>query len=61
MAKVYQMEVAAYLQADFDSVAHSILFADSITPLGVDTPSGAGNSIIVTSSVDSTAALGSAS
>jgi hypothetical protein len=53
MAKVYQVEVAAFGQADFDAIAHSLLFADSITPLGVDTPSGAGNSIIVTSGVDS--------
>ena len=54
MAKVYQLEVLGdYTQAKFDDVAHSILFADSITPLAVSTPSGSGNSIIVTSSVDS--------
>lgn len=54
MAKVYQLEVKGdYTQALFDAWAHSILFADSITPLAVSTPSGSGNSIIVTSSVDS--------
>jgi hypothetical protein len=54
MAKVYQLEVlGVYAQSAFDNVAHSLLFADSITPAALATPSGAGNSIIVTSSVDS--------
>jgi hypothetical protein len=54
MAKVYQLEVlGTYTQADFDSVAHSLIFADSITPTAVSTPSGAGNSVIVASSIDS--------
>jgi hypothetical protein len=56
MAKVYQLEVLAYTQAQFDNVAHSLLFADSITALAVSTPSGSGKSIIVTSAVDSTTA-----
>ena len=57
MAKVYQLEVAgAYNQAQFDNFAHSLLFADSIMPVSGATPVGAtGNSIIVTSSVESTA------
>tara|TARA_B110000285_G_scaffold138464_1_gene155019 strand:- start:21 stop:482 length:462 start_codon:yes stop_codon:yes gene_type:complete len=55
MAKVYQLEVSGSLnQANFDKVAHSLLFADSITATGVSTPDGvAGKSIIVTSGVDS--------
>ena len=56
MAKVYQVEVlGAYTQANFDNFAHSLLFADSIVPVAVSTPSGTGNSIIVTSGVESTA------
>ena len=57
MAKVYQLEVlGTYNQATFDNVAHSILFADSIAPIGVSTPDGniAATSIVVTSGVDST-------
>ena len=55
MAKVYQLEVyGSYTQANFDNVAHSLLFADSITAIASSTPTGAGNSVIVTSSVDST-------
>ena len=58
MAKVYQLEVlGTYTQAKFDQVAHSVLFASSITPAALATPSGAGNSIIVTSNVDSSGAL----
>ena len=55
MAKVYQLETKGdYTQAKFDDWAHSLLFADAITATAVGTPSGgAGNSIIVTSSVDS--------
>jgi hypothetical protein len=55
MAKVYQLEViGAYTQADFDNVAHSLLFADSIQPVAMDTNgAGTGNSVIVTSGVDS--------
>jgi len=57
MAKVYQLEVAgAYNQSQFDNFAHSLLFADSIQPISGATPAGtAGNSIIVTSSVESVA------
>lgn len=54
MAKVYQLEVkGTYSQANFDEWSHSLLFADSITPLADSTPSAGGKSIIVTSSVDS--------
>jgi hypothetical protein len=56
MAKVYQLEVVAYNQPTFDEFAHSLLFADSITPVAVNVPEGAaGNSIVVTSGVDSSA------
>ena len=57
MAKVYQLEViGGFTQAQFDSVAHSLLFADSITPVSGATPGGTGgNSIIVTSGIDSSA------
>lgn len=56
MAKVYQLEVlGTYTQAYFDNVAHSLLFADSITCTYADVPnSTAGKSIIVTSGVEST-------
>jgi len=56
MAKVYQLEVLGnYTQAQFDNVAHSLLFADSVAPVYVDTPTGgAGASIVVTSGVEST-------
>jgi hypothetical protein len=55
MAKVYQLAVlGAYTQVDFDTVAHSILFADSITPVLTQTEGGSNNhNIIVTSAVDS--------
>ena len=57
MAQVYQLEVqGVYNQAQFDAFAHSLLFADSIVPIHVSTPdAAAGNSIIVTSGVESTA------
>lgn len=58
MAKVYQLEVlGTYTQAKFDEWSHSLLFADSITASADTTPgsSGQGKSIIVTSSVDSSA------
>jgi len=58
MAKVYQLEVLGnYTQAKWDQVSHSILFASSITPIASATPNGAGNSIIVTSNIDSSGAL----
>lgn len=49
------MEVlGTYTQTAFDNVAHSLLFADSIVPVGVGTAAGgAGSSIIVTSGVES--------
>lgn len=54
MAKVYQLEVlGSYTQAMFDEWSHSLLFADSITATASSTPAGSGNSIIVTSTVDS--------
>ena len=54
MAKVYQMEVLGFPQAEFDGVAHSLLFADTIVPLAVSTNDAiAGNSILVTSGVES--------
>jgi len=55
MAKVYQLEVlGSYTQALFDEWSHSLLFADSITPVAAGIPSAdAGKSIIVTSSVES--------
>jgi len=57
MAKVYQLELhGTYTQADFDNYAHSLLFADSIAPMIANVPEGAsGNSIVVTSAVESTA------
>ena len=57
MAKVYQLVVAGtYSQANFDEIAHSLLFADSITPVFTQTESGTNNkNIIVTSGVESTA------
>jgi len=55
MAKTYQLEVKGdYTQAFFDDVAHSLIFASSITPVFIDTPTGgAGRSIVVTSNVES--------
>ena len=56
MAKVYQLEVAAFNQATFDDFAHSLLFAEQIVPVAINTPEGAsGASIIVTSGVESSA------
>jgi hypothetical protein len=56
MAKVYQLEVlGSYTQANFDAFAHSLLFAESIQPNAMSTPNGTGNSIVVTSGVESTA------
>jgi HJR/Mrr/RecB family endonuclease len=56
MAKVYQLEVlGTYTQAQFDNVAHSILFADSIVPVHMSTEDAtAGKSIVVTSGIEST-------
>jgi hypothetical protein len=57
MAKVYQMPVAGtYTQAQFDNVAHSLLFADSIRPVLTQTETGTNNkNIVVTSGVESVA------
>jgi len=56
MAKVYQLEVlGTYTQAQFDDVAHSLLFANAIQPVYISTPDGAGGkSVVVTSGVEST-------
>lgn len=55
MAKVYQMELDAPSQANFDNYAHSLLFADSIQSAFVQANEGANNKvIIVTSGVEST-------
>lgn len=54
MAKVYQLEVIAYAQSEFDKVAHSLLFADSINAVvGQDATGTRGNNIVVTSGVES--------
>jgi len=54
MAKVYQSEVKAWSQVDFDLIAHSLLFADSIQPVFTQTESGTNaKGIIVTSGVES--------
>ena len=57
MAKVYQMPVLGdYTQAQFDDVAHSLLFADTIVPVFTQTELGTNNkNIIVTSGVESSA------
>ena len=57
MAKVYQLEVQGnYTQANFDAVAHSLLFADSIACVrGQDGGGVAGRNIVVTSGVESVA------
>ena len=62
MAKVYQLvTLGSYTQAQFDDVAHSLLFADSIVPVFTQTESGTNNrNIIVTSGVESTNFLSSA-
>lgn len=57
MAKVYQLAVAGdFSQAQFDNVAHSLLFADSINPVLTRTEAGTANirNIVVTSGVEST-------
>ena len=61
MAKVYQLAVLGdYTQAQFDNVAHSLLFADSIQSAFTQTEGGTNNkNIIVTSGVDSSAATAS--
>ena len=55
MAKVYQMNVyGAMTQANFDLVAHSLLFADSIQAVFTQTERGTNEkNVIVTSGVDS--------
>lgn len=54
MAKVYQLGLTADTQANFDKYAHSLLFAENIQPLYVQTEGGTNNkAIVVTSSVES--------
>jgi len=56
MAKVYQLEVAALSQAQFDDVAHSIIFADNIACVHSNSADGTLNrTIVVTSPVESVA------
>lgn len=59
MAKVYTYELlGTETQANFDNIAHSILFADTIIPQ-VPSGDGSGHSVVVTSGVESAAgALG---
>ena len=56
MAKVYQLQVLGdYSQAEFDTVAHSLLFADNIVPVYTQTEGGTNTkNIVVTSGVEST-------
>lgn len=58
MAKVYQLAVRGdQTQANFDSYAHSLLFADSIQPIYTQAELGTNeHAIIVTSNVESTGA-----
>lgn len=55
MAKVYQSHVNGNItQAQFDNIAHSLLFAESITPVFTQTEGGINSkNVIVTSSVES--------
>jgi len=55
MAKVYQLHVdGTYTQAQFDGVAHSLLFADSINPVYTRTEADTNRpGIVVTSGVES--------
>lgn len=55
MAKVYQLSVLGdYTQAQFDNVAHSLLFADNIAPVFTQTETGTNQkNIVVTSGVES--------
>lgn len=54
MAKVYQLEVlGTYSQANFDKVAHSLLFANNIACASGAPGSTTGASIVVTSGVES--------
>lgn len=57
MAKVYQSVVDGNInQSQFDLIAHSLLFADSIVPVFTQTEAGTNNkNIIVTSGVESQA------
>jgi hypothetical protein len=59
MAKVYQLELSTYSQAQFDLVAHSLLFASNIAPFwGGGSGNPDGNSIVVTSNVESSSPAG---
>jgi hypothetical protein len=57
MAKVYQAVVNNWSQNEFDNIAHSLLFADSIQSVFTQTEGGTNSkSIVVTSGVDSSIA-----
>jgi len=54
MAKVYQMGLTPLTQAEFDKVAHSLMFADSIACVFTQTEGGNNTkNIVVTSGVES--------
>jgi|TARA_B110000914_G_C15498876_1_gene464743 hypothetical protein len=54
MAKVYQLALNAPSQANFDAYAHSLLFADLISPTFTQTEAGTNSrGIVVTSGVES--------
>ena len=54
MAKVYQLVLASPTQTNFDGYAHSLLFADLISPTFTQTEGGTNNrGIVVTSGVES--------
>lgn len=59
MAKVYQLKVdGSYSQSAFDDFAHSLLFAEQIVPVYVQTEAGTNSkAIVVTSGVESTSAI----
>lgn len=55
MAKVYQLDIlGTFTQAQFDNVAHSLIFADKINCASSGVGNTAENSIMVTSGVEST-------
>jgi hypothetical protein len=55
MAKVYQLKVSGtFTQAQFDEVAHSLIFADSIVPVFTQTEGGNNaRGLVITSGVES--------
>jgi hypothetical protein len=54
MAKVYQLSLATDTQSNFDKYCHSLMFADSINPVHVQTEGGTNiKALVVTSNVES--------